>query len=373
MNTEKPASKGTVASEGAAGEGRSRWLILTVSRDGVRLAKRIAACLDDRQATVYTLAKYADDHTKVIPGRLTDFWGEAMARCDVLVCVMATGIVVRGVAPHLVHKSVDPAVLVLDSAGQYVISLLSGHLGGANDAAALLARRLGATPVITTGTDVKGTLAVDVLAEKLDCTIADFTGAKDVTAAILDDQPVAIVNEAGLDFSGIVLPANLRLGAESAMETEAETAILISDRADPQPPAATWVQIVPKTVTAGIGCKKDTPGAAIEAALKDLLMENGCHPLSVAALATIGLKEKEPGIRQACQTYGAELTVVPDEFVKMVQSHFGGSDFVEKTTGLRAVSEPCGYVASGFGRCIAPVRKGGGITLSLWKRGKEDS
>ena len=90
-----------------------------------------------------------------------------------------------------------------------MISLLSGHLGGANVAAVMLAKRLSATPVITTGTDVKGSMAVDVLAEKLGCELVNFSGAKDVTAAILDDAPVAIVDEAGLDFAGIALPGNL--------------------------------------------------------------------------------------------------------------------------------------------------------------------
>ncbi|MDD4508971.1 MAG: cobalt-precorrin 5A hydrolase [Eubacteriaceae bacterium] len=357
MNTVKPQNK--VRS----------WAILTVSRDGVMLALTVKEMLEDVKPEIFTLEKYAvSGKTRIIPGKLSDFWKTAMDRYDVLLCIMASGIVVRGIAPYLGHKSTDPAVLVMDSRGNYVISLLSGHLGGANAAAVMLAKRLGAKPVITTGTDVAGSMAVDVLAQKLGCALVDFNQAKAVTAAILDHEPVTVINEAGLCFDGIVLPANLSLDDK---DSGAAATVVITDRAGLKPADKPQVQLIPKTVIVGIGCKKNTAAEEIMKRLAALLKKNNLHLQSVGTLATIGLKAEEPGIREVCGKLHADCQVVPDDFVKMVQSHFEGSDFVEKTTGLRAVSEPCGYVASAFGVCVAPVVKGGGITLSLWKKERE--
>jgi cobalt-precorrin 5A hydrolase len=343
-----------------------KWAAVAVSRDGVKIALRAKRALSDRAVTVFTLSKYAAAGTEVIPGRLTDFWGTLMADYDVVLCVMASGIVVRGIAPHLTHKAEDPAVLVMDSAGRFVISLLSGHLGGANAAAVMLAKRLSATPVITTGTDVKGRVAVDVLAEKLGCELVDFEGAKNVTAAILDDAPVGIVDEAGLDFAGVVLPTNLFVARPG--EPLPAHQIRISEKAGRAWEAGiTGVQLIPKTIVCGVGCRRGTPGALMIEKLEALCAEHGVHPRAIGALATIGLKAEEAGIRAAAAHCHAAVRIVEDEMIRLVQNRFDGSDFVEKTTGLRCVSEPAGYVASGFGTCIAPVVKGDGITLSLWR------
>lgn len=354
--------------------GAKPWAAVALSRDGARQALRVREVLAEGQVDVYVKEPYGTADTLPVTGRIGDFFGELMGRYEVIVAVMAAGIVVRAAAPHLVHKSKDPAVLVMDAAGKYVISLISGHLGGANDAAVLLAKGLGAQPVITTGTDVKGTMAVDVLARKLGLAIADFTAAKDVTAAILDEEPVTVYDTAGLDFSGIVLPFNLKVEAmepEAAQDGGALIApcILISDGRHTLPPRA--VQLVPKTVAAGLGCRKDTPGERIIDEMEALLAQAGLHPQAVESIATISLKAGEPGIARACAHFGAALRVIPDEFVKMVQGRFEGSDFVEKTTGMRSVCEPCGYVASRFGPCLAPKRKCGGITLSLWRIARE--
>lgn len=349
----------------------NKWAAVAVSRDGVKIALRAKRALADQAVTVFTLPKYAAADTEAIPGRLTDFWGTLMADYDVLVCVMASGIVVRGIAPHLTHKADDPAVLVMDSGGRFVISLLSGHLGGANAAAVMLAKRLSATPVITTGTDVKGSMAVDVLAEKLGCELVDFSGAKDVTAAILDDAPVAIVDEAGLDFAGIALPGNLFVARPGDILPAHQ--IRISEKA-----ACTWeaeitgVQLIPKTIVCGVGCRRNTPGTLIIEKLEALCAEHGVHPRAIGTLATIGLKAEEAGIRAVAEHCHGAVRIVKDEMIRLVQNRFDGSDFVEKTTGLRCVSEPAGYAASGFGDCIAPVVKGDGVTLSLWRLRRSD-
>lgn len=346
-----------------------RWAIVAVSRQGVEKALEVSERIPEKAPDIFTMEKYAVSGTQLIHGKIGDFFGTLMADYDTVLCIMATGIVVRSIAPHLGHKSKDPGILVMDPEGRYVISLLSGHLGHANENAIYLAKRMDAQPVITTGTDVKGSMAVDVLAEKLGCTIADFTAAKDVTALILDDEPVAVVNEEHCDTTGLVFPPNLVFAEKQEALSGSYSGYVVTSLSDPfiWPVQKPVVQIVPEKIVIGIGCRRDTEAARIEEAVRQALASLGLHPLSVKAFATIGLKADEKGIHAVCKAFDAELKVVPDDFVKMVQSRFEGSDFVFKTTGLYAVSEPCGYVASGFGECLLEKQKCGGITLSVWQ------
>lgn len=346
-----------------------RWAVVAVSRQGVRKALEIKEHIPEKAPDIFTMEKYAAPGTQLIRGKIDEFFGTLMADYDTILCIMATGIVVRSIAPHLGHKSKDPGILVMDPDGKYVISLLSGHLGHANENTVYLAKRMNAQPVITTGTDVKGSMAVDVLAEKLGCTIADFTAAKDVTALILDDEPIALVGGEHCDTTGLVLPQNLVFSEKQEALSGDYSGCVVISADDPLkwPSGKPAVQIVPKKIVIGIGCRRNTEEERIEEAVRQALAALALHPLSVKAFATIGLKADEKGIRAACKTFDAELKVVPDDFVKMVQSRFEGSDFVFKTTGLYAVSEPCGYVASGFGECLLEKQKCGGITLSIWR------
>jgi cobalt-precorrin 5A hydrolase len=242
-------------------------------------------------------------------------------------------------------------------------------LGGANDAARLVAKRLGAQAVITTGTDVKGTMAVDVLAQKINCTIDDFTDAKDVTALILNGDPIALVNQENCDLDAVILPKNIEVVADltdlnnlnkyrGVIMTTLDTKK--TDRSIPS------VKLVPRKLVLGVGCRRDTPGERIIQAIQETLASLNLNEKGIKSLATIGLKADEPGIIEACTFFKAKKIIIPNEMVQMVQSRFEASEFVFKTTGLYAVSEPCGFVASGFGKCLLEKQKLGGITLSVW-------
>ncbi len=357
MNTVKEFCK-TVKTE--------KWAIVTLSQDGVALAKRLAEHLDDRECHIYTKEKYANETTKIITTDISTFMGSISGAYQIICCIMATGSVVRAIAPHLKHKSSDPGLLVMDTKGAFVISLLSGHLGGANDAARLVAKRLSAQAVITTGTDVKGTMAVDVLAQKIKCAIDDFTAAKDVTALILNGDPIALVNRENCDLDAVILPKNIETVADLTELTKYLGVIITTlDTKKAELPIPS-VKLVPRKLVLGVGCRRDTPGERIIAAIQETLASLNLNVKGIKSLATIGLKAEEAGIIEACAFFAAKKVIIPNEMVQMVQSRFEGSDFVFKTTGLYAVSEPCGFVASGFGKCLREKQKLGGITLSVW-------
>lgn len=357
MNTVKGLNK-TVKTE--------KWAIVTLSQDGMALATRLAAYLEDRECQIYTKEKYANETAKIIATDIGSFMGSIIGSYQIICCIMATGIVVRAIAPHLKHKSSDPGILVMDTNGEFVISLLSGHLGGANDAARLVAKRLGAQAVITTGTDVKGTMAVDVLAQKINCVIDDFTAAKDVTALILNGDPIALVNQENCDLDTVVLPRNIERVADLTELNKYQGVIVTTLDTKKTALSVPSVKLVPKKLVLGVGCRRDTPGQRIIQAIQETLAALDLNEKGVKSLATISLKADEPGIDEAGAFFKAKKVIIPDEMVQMVQSRFQGSDFVFKTTGLYAVSEPCGFVASGFGKCLLEKQKLDGITLSVW-------
>ena len=137
--------------------------------------------------------------SKYIPDSIsishTEWTNRQFGQADAIIFVCACGIAVRSIAPFVKSKKTDPAVLVVDECGKYVISLLSGHLGGANELAETVARLLGALPIITTATDLHHQFAVDVFAKKNGCAIASMKAAKEFSAAMLAGESVGFYSE----------------------------------------------------------------------------------------------------------------------------------------------------------------------------------
>lgn len=285
---------------------KEKWAIVTLSKDGVDLAEWLVKRLDDKDCTIYTKKKYAQETTKIIDNDIAPFMGSIMGDNDILCCIMATGIVVRAIAPYLEHKSTDPGILVMDTHGDYVISLLSGHLGGANDAARLVAKRTDAKAVITTGTDVKGTMAVDMLAEKIHCTIDDFIDAKNITALILNGDTIGLINQENYNFDGVVLPGNIEVLTDASDIEKYAGLILTSLNTQKQSVKIPLVKLVPKKLVLGVGCRRDTPGKKIILAIQSTLASTNLSDKGIKAFATIGLKEDETGIQEACDYFKAK-------------------------------------------------------------------
>ena len=208
--------------------------------------------------------------------QLSQAFREAFAGSDNLVCVMAAGIVVRGIAPYLKGKDTDPAVVVVDEAGQFAVSLFSGHLGGANDLARHVAQLLGGTPVITTATDVQGLPALDVLAVEHGLIIENLAGVRPVHMALLEGRPVRLVDPEGFlsgelsAYSGII---PLEPDLDRALTIPGPT-VYVGFRERPWPPE--WLRLRPRNLVAGMGCHKGTPGENWLISSNKLFTRKGC-------------------------------------------------------------------------------------------------
>lgn len=304
--------------------------------------------------------------------RTFDSFQEMMAcafnEYEVLVCLMASGIVVRALAPLMVSKTSDPAVLVMDEPGRFCISLLSGHLGSANDCAKLVEEKTGAAAVITTASDVSGSLAVDTLAMRLGLTIDDMTQAKDVTAALVNGEKV-LINQNLAD-----LPDNVQFGQATGTDAFAgmilidpfEKGLSISQIAELKKRIPCVCLHSPGTVI-GLGCRKGVSKEAIWNAIIENCEYCGLPSESIARVATVDVKQNEAGILGMVEELGADLRIIGREDIAQVESMFPGSDFVKETIGVSAVAEPCGYLGSDKGVQVCGRKKLDGVTVSIWR------
>ena len=202
-------------------------------------------------------------------------------RYDSLICIMATGIVVRILAPLIVHKTSDPAVVVLDQKGKYAISLLSGHLGGANDLAREMAVISGGEAVITTATDVAGELSFDTFAKKYDMAIENIGQLKHISGALLSGKKVNVFTDknatelypelAKEQKRGMIAILPLSEFFKTYTIESNIPAVVIDERlfvsSSTVPQAAPVLYLRPRTICAGIGCKRNMEQKPIEEAL----------------------------------------------------------------------------------------------------------
>ena len=291
--------------------------------------------------------------TRCGKGHPLDAWTQANFACrDGLIFVGATGIAVRAVAPYLQSKATDPAVVVVDEGGTFAISLLSGHLGGANQLARQAAELLGATPVITTATDVRRLFAVDTWAKAQGC-------------RVLEPERIKIVSGKLLAGERITLRCPWPIGGELP------NGVLLTDREDcdvdvtlcPGPTKA--LHIIPQLLVLGVGCRRGTSEGTITETVTQVLNRLGCAPQALARVCSIDLKAEEPGLVAFCHTWGLPLVTYSAQELEQVPGTFTPSDFVRQVTGTDNVCERSAVLGSGGGVLCQKKSKGDGITLAV--------
>lgn len=327
-----------------------RAVLFAFTARGKRTALRVRDALPEAETLLRTPEKLADADFDAYTGALPDYVGGVFDR-DALIFVGAAGIAVRAVAPHVASKRSDPAVLCLDEAGQFVIPILSGHIGGANRLARRLAGSLGATSVITTATDVNGRFSVDTWATEHGMAITFMPLAKKVSAEILTrDIPF---------WSDAERPGRL---AEGLFWSDAgDLGVCVSVR-DLHPFDETLL-LVPRALRVGIGCRRGTPAEAIREAVYKVLSDNGLRIEAVREAASIDVKSDEPGLLACCRELGWPVTFYTAEALNAVEGDFMPSAFVKRTVGVDNVCARA--AAASGGRIIVPKTALNGVTVSV--------
>ena len=321
----------------------------------------IAAFTDRGQALAHRLAALIhanDTDTHVAVARvknLSNYLANVFEYSNQLIFIGAIGIAVRAVAPYLKSKTSDPAVLVIDDAGCYVIPILSGHLGLANRHARRYAEMLRATPVITTATDVNGVFAFDEFAAMAGFTVYNPPVIKHIASAMLHGIEVGLYSE--LTVTGSLPPLVNR-------QTGGPMGVVIS--MDPTlKPFVKTLNLVPKCLHVGIGTRRDVPPEQLLQLLEECLHDLDIPAAALAAIATIELKRDEPAIVELARHYRVPLNVYSADELNNVADRFSQSDFVQATTGTANVCEAAAFLSSRQGQLIRAKQAQNGMTLAI--------
>lgn len=325
--------------------------IVSFTDRGAALALRVRESLSGMLAERYD--RFGD--LSLRKTALSRFAQQAMVDCELIVFIGAAGIAVRAVAPYLAGKAFDPAVLVLDENGRFVIPLLSGHLGGANAFALGLAGALGAQAVITTATDGRGVFAADSWAREQNLVVLETGRIRKVSAALLRGERVGFRSEAPVE--GRIPP-----GLETRGSFPAGIAVGFDTRSEP---FGCTLHLVPRAVYAGIGCRRGAGERAIEAAVRAALEAAGLPWEALCAAATIDRKAREPGLAGFCAAHGLALSAFSAEELAGVPGEFTASAFVRETVGVENVCERAAVCAAKGGRLLLAKTVRDGVTVAL--------
>lgn len=336
---------------GAAGKPPSPVAIYTFCPQGMQIAQRLSAALP---ATIFApsrLAGHGMQHITRLAETMAHTWNAFAGH----VFVGAAGIAVRAVAPHLRGKTQDPAVVVCDVSGRFVVSLVSGHLGGANALASVAARILGATEVITTASETTGTPALDLLARASGLAIGNPEALARLQGAWLEGERLALWDPAGW----LRLPENARSLVIPADAPEA-AAIWVG----PETTAASALRLHPPCLAIGVGCRRGVPGSHILTAINATLDAHGLSPKAAALVCSIDAKAQEPGLHEAARSLGVPFRCFPPD-VLSAQPAPHPSARVYQHMGVSSVCEAAALASHPQAELRIPKTIHGPVTVAV--------
>ncbi|WP_434778306.1 cobalt-precorrin 5A hydrolase [Neisseria sp. Ec49-e6-T10] len=332
--------------------------VLTVTPGAKAQAIRLAQVM---QCDCYTSDKLLSEGFLPFDGSMADCVKRLFGQYQALLFICATGITVRMIAPLVVDKLADPAILVMDEQAKHVISLLSGHVGGANRLAEEIAHKLNATAVITTATDVNQVAALDTLAVAVGADVTQYRAQiKDINQMLVSGKKVGLYLDQieVKDKRGFIEVHDL----ENCAQLDA--LVVVSYHRLSIQSQCPVVKIVPRQIVVGIGCRRDTDSELIEQTLLKHLEVNNIDPKAISAIGSVVIKADEKGLIQLAKRYGVPFHVFEIEALKEHEHRFEASEFVRKTIGVGSVSQPAAWLMSN-GHLIGHTLKQDGITITL--------
>lgn len=302
--------------------------IISFTKKGGDINKRLTDILSESDITSYTLEKYRFDNRVKPLGNLKETVKRHFTD-DAVIFIGAVGIAVRSIAPYIKDKFCDPAVLVIDELGRYVIPLLSGHVGGANELANYIGEALSAAPIITTATDINGTFAVDTFAKKNNLLISSRKLAKDVSAALLDNNCIDIDSDIkSIDVKELRKKLNPKNKA-------CDIKVRITDRIYDD----TVLTLIPKNLYIGVGCKKNTDADKMWDFVNDIFRLEGLDIRAVKSIGSIDIKRDEYAVKNLANRLNVPFLTFTKDELNSVSGDFFESEFVRKTVGVGNVCE----------------------------------
>ena len=341
--------------------------IICFTNNGFNLANSLLQKLRDENASVNFCSKSAPGGTVSIP---LDEWVKLnFKKGNVLVFIGACGIAVRAIAPYIQRKDEDAAVIVMDEKGQFVVPLLSGHLGGANEYAQKIAHGIGAVAVMTTATDVHNLFAVDVFAKENGFAIEDLAQIKAFSSALLQENHGFILVDDCLHGKRFELCTKKNIPPEikvvhSQKDVSGSKAVCLVSASEKPEYKDFAIHLIPRVLVLGIGCKKGKPYSALKAFAENVLREHNLSMSAVFAISSIDIKKNEGGIISLAESLSVPFKTFTAQELMAVKQKCSSSEFVRQVTGVDNVCERAAY-ATGCNSLIVQKTAFDGMTLCV--------
>ncbi len=357
--------------------------IIALTRNGARMARTLSGSLDrDHALFIDRRFRKDDDSGEAFDLPLWPVVKRAFAGYSSLVLFLSAGASIRLLAPLLESKQIDPAVVCVDDAGSFCVSLISGHVGGADQLAQEVAVCLGARAVVTSASHASGTLAVDLLGREFGWRLkADATTITRASAAVINSQPIGIwqgAGEPGWWPDGKPLPGNIAVYAtlEDLAASACATALIISDTtSDLETLLADKITVVyrPRSLVIGMGCRRGVPVEELESLLAEALRENGLSAECLAEIATAEIKRGEPGLEQLAERHGVPLSFLQaNELNAVFETNPGAitskSERAHGLVGVWGVAEPAALLTAGASQLLVNREKTTRATIAIARK-----
>ena len=332
--------------------------VLAITKNGIKTGLRLKLLFPEWK--IFAPEKFSDKSDQV------NWYSESTSKkivelfknSESLICLFSLGAVIRLIAPHLVDKKKDPAVIVIDDKENFIISVLSGHLGGANELTERIAKKINATPVITTAADVNKTLAVDLIGKDFGWVIDDDSTVTKVSAYMVNEEKIGIYQDAGnKKWWKDKLPKNVIIfhSLDEMKKSDCKGYLIISDKELKGDYLKDAVVYRPKSLVIGIGLHWDTTKKTINEGLSECLRKFSLSPKSISKLASI----KKPKDVEGLIDFGKEKNI-PIQYVNKEEladiKTPNPSKAVQRFEGTASVSEAAALVVSG-GQLIVEKQK----------------
>lgn len=345
--------------------------VISVTNRGALLGNRLADELRMLNHKVQVFAKSERNPLHAAPYELlSTLVADIFPHYEGFVFIMAAGIVVRVIAPYIQDKRIDPAVVVMDENGKHAISLLSGHIGGANELAELIGVTIGAEPVITTATDVGNKPAVDVLAVKLGRSIQPFAELKSMNARIVNDEQVRFFIDKTLPNQEFYDKTAKKLGVllediDQLAAAEYDAAVLITDQFIPLNKPHLYVRSMALAV--GIGCRRGTSSIDILAAVTEACYTIGYAIHNIAVIGSTVVKQDEAGLLAVIQQLAVPgQFFINEELQECIDKYqLDVSSFVQKQIGVGNVCAAAAILAGQTNKLLLPKTKYKNVTVAI--------
>jgi cobalt-precorrin 5A hydrolase len=350
--------------------------VIALTRQGVETATKISAALEKLEIKNNLFSPEQCIQCAAMPSdmRLGEFVKDIFGKVDAIIGVMAAGILVRAVAPCLKSKLTDPAVVCVDVSGHFVISLLSGHYGGANELARIVAREIGAIPVVTTASDVMGKMSIDELARLMHCNIRNPASLVAVNSALVNGKrlSVVLVGDVKIPVNLIVdydvIRANsVKEAAEILEDYDAGALITRGEMPSAMLPKPATI-LEPRKIVVGVGSRKHSNEKEIVEAINMALARVGLPLERVDRLATVDIKKDSTAMIGAAKKLGLKWDFHSVEALRSVE-HAGlspDSKMVEEKIGVGGVCERAALITAGKNsNLILKKTKMNGVTVAV--------